>query len=295
MGMLIAMSIWGFAWAIGKLAALQLALAPLIFWRFTISAAGLLVFLLASRQSLRLPRLVWLPVLVGGSSMALYNYFFFAGVRNGLSGAGGVLVTTTNPIITFLLVALFRRRLLKWGDILGLMLGFIGGMLMLRIWEIEEVQFLKSGNLFFLLASFTWAFSTFAGRRAGTVIPPVVFTFYTFFLAALLTFPFAGNNAGEQLLAAVAHNDFFIWQLLFLTVVTNSFATGIYFNATKVLGSSRASSFIFLVPATAMLGSWLIFGEKPQLTTLSGGALALLSVMILNRRPANERNLVGKV
>ena len=36
--------------------------------------------------------------------LSFYNYCFFTGTQLGLAGAGGVLVTTTNPIITMVLM-----------------------------------------------------------------------------------------------------------------------------------------------------------------------------------------------
>ena len=85
-------------------------------------------------------------------------------------------------------------------------------------------------------------------------------------------------------LAPIYFDSIFWWNLFYLASISTSFGTTIYFIASSRLGSAKASSFIFLVPASAMLSSWGILGEKPEWTTISGGLLAISAVYLLNRK-----------
>ena len=70
--------------------------------------------------------------------MTSYNYFYFKGTQVGLAGAGGVLVTTLNPINTAILAAILYKIRLYKKDIYGMILGLIGGGLIIEIWHSKQ-------------------------------------------------------------------------------------------------------------------------------------------------------------
>ncbi len=79
--------------------------------------------------------------------------------------------------------------------------------------------------------------------------------------------------------------DHLFWiNFLSLSIGSLAFATSIYFLAAMELGSQKASSFTFMVPAAAMIFAMIILGEKLELTTLIGGGMAILAVYLINRK-----------
>ena len=75
------------------------------------------------------------------------------------------------------------------------------------------------------------------------------------------------------------------WGIIFyLSIFATTFGATVYFTAAGKMGSGRASSFIFLVPTSAMFFSWLLLGEVPQLSTIIGGLIAIFAVYLLNRK-----------
>ena len=64
--------------------------------------------------------------------MTVYNYFYFRGTQLGLAGAGGVIVTTLNPIITSLLAVIIFKDILKLKDVWGAVLGLTGGAFIIK-------------------------------------------------------------------------------------------------------------------------------------------------------------------
>ena len=65
----------------------------------------------------------------------------------------------------------------------------------------------------------------------------------------------------------------FWWNLVYLALVATTFGTTVYFFAAQKLGSGKASSLLFLVPAGALFFGWLFLDERPGVFTLTGGAL----------------------
>lgn len=226
--------------------------------------------------------------IIGAVFLSLYNFFFFSGTRIGLPGAGGVLVTTMNPIFTFILTAMIARQQFYRKDMIGLILGFIGGSLILNIWRFSLAEILASGNLYFLLCALSWAFLTITSSRTKAYISTLNFSFWTFIFSALITLPFVVD---APLLEIFHFKGVFWLNLLLVSVGSMAFAMTIYFIGTVRLGSEKASSFIFAVPVSAMGFSMLFLGEKLTLSTGVGSVLAILAVYLINKKHPLETAL----
>jgi drug/metabolite transporter (DMT)-like permease len=69
--------------------------------------------------------------------------------------------------------------------------------------------------------------------------------------------------------------------------IVTSLATTIYFYATSKLGSAKASSFIFLVPFSAAVSSFILLDEELEFHTLIGGVLGIAAVYMIQRKVRN--------
>lgn len=275
------MLIWGLSWSNGKIIASYLPAQLLMFWRFMIATLSLLPIILIKKMDLCIPKKAIPPVIVCSSMLTLYNYFFFAGTKVGLAGAGGVLVTTTNPIFTYILTLIIFRKIPAFFKIIGLFLGLLGGCILLKIWSLNWQQLVNGGNFMFLMCSFTWAFITLVSPKALEHVNIFVYSFWTFFLSTLFSIPFVYNMN----LLLVFKLDWIFWiNLLAVSIGALSIATSIYFNATSKLGPDKAASFIFVVPIGAMGFSMIIFNEALKWNTCVGGILAIFAVYLINRK-----------
>jgi len=277
--LILAMVAWGGSWPSGKLAAGTAPPEVLTFWRFLITIPAFLPILLMQRQTARLTRRAILYGLLGAVCIVSYNANFFRGLRYGMPGAGGVLVTTLNPILTTALAALAFRRRLRPRQIIGLLLGLIGGLFLLEIWALSPQHLMQTGNLFFVLAAASWAVLTIISEKSRAVLPLLTFSFYVYCFAALLDFFL---TTPEQIFSAFHASPVFWINTAYLAVFATAFATTVYFLASSRLGSGRASSFIYTVPVSAVLISWMLLGEIPKWTTLIGGAIGVSAVYLIN-------------
>ena len=283
----VAMAFWGGAWSVAKLVTGTITVQTVVFYRFFISALAILPVVFIFRQDFRLDTRGFLWILCGAALFTAYNELFFTGVKLGLAGAGGVLVTTTNPIFTYVLVViLFRHRLSLWA-VVGLALGFFGGCVMLRIWTFEAEEIFRLGNGIFLISAVVWAGVTVVSGHAQKTVHFSTYTFYFYLFSAVLSLPFSLIN-GDTLLV-FSQGAVFWLQLLYLSLFAMAFAASVFFIASNRLGSHRASHFVFLIPAFALLSSFLILGEVPRWYTVTGGLMALGAVYILNRPAVNGR------
>lgn len=277
---------WGISWPIAKMTTQSTPPEVLIFWRNLATSLALSPILFFYRDHLKISTKAMVNVLAGAILMSVYNYLFFAGLRDGLAGLGGVIVTTVNPLMNYSILILLGWHRVTKNEIVGLCLGLLGGIFLLRIWEIDRELLLRGGNFFFLVASFLWAVLTVVSSHSKNFLHPIIFSFYVYCLSTILTFPVAYR---EDFLV-VLQNGFSFWLgIFYLSAISTGFGTTVYFISSSKLGSGKASSFIFLVPGTAILSSWVFMGEVPALTTVFGGTIALLAVKIIQGKERKQK------
>jgi drug/metabolite transporter (DMT)-like permease len=275
------MIIWGVSWASAKMITNYTNFEVILFWRLIVTFVSLVPVLWITKDSFRITKKALPYVVSGGLVMLFYNALFFLGLRNGLAGAGGVFVTTLNPIVNFFLVAILYKYHLHLWEYLGLALGLLGGFIILKIWGLSIGALLDGGNVYFILAAFTWAVLSIITAQSKMYISPITYSLYLYGFATVVSFCMALPYDWMQPLSF----DYLFWiNIFYLASISTSFGTTVYFIASSRLGSARASSFIFLVPASAMLSSWALLGESPEWTTILGGLLAISAVYLLNRK-----------
>ena len=278
--LVIAMIIWSGSWTSGKLVANAAPAELTLFWRCLLSALALapLVYLTGDKFLLRPGQYFWAAL--GGAILTGYSFLFFIGLKTGYAGAAGVLVTSMNPIFTYFLTRLIFKHTFTGRDAIGLMLGFLGGMILLEVWHMSQEKILIGGNLFFLFCALVYAFVTLTTNVATRTTSIIAYSFYINLFGAAYLLPFVGN---KFYLLPTFNNVSYWLNVFYLGVISNAFATTVYFFAVSKLGSARASAYIFIVPATALAMAAGYLGEQVRATTVIGGIIALLAVTILRR------------
>jgi drug/metabolite transporter (DMT)-like permease len=280
-GIIISMFFWGLSWPSGKVLTGYMSLFNFAVCRYFIVLVTLIPILLVSKTKFSLIRKGIPFVLAAGFFLALYSYLFYQGLKHGYAGAGGVLVTTLNPIMAYTIGIIISKKWPRKNEFFGLLLGVIAGSLLMKIWD-HASNILESGNLYFLSAAFTWAVMSKFTSKAGLFGSSLSFSFWQYGTAVLCLVPWM--NFSE----AVSYfhiTDFVFWgNFFFSSAIVTSLATTLYFYATTKLGAEKASSFIFLVPVAAEFSAWLFLNEPVYIHTIVGGLFGMMAVYMINRR-----------
>ena len=206
---------------------------------------------------------------------------YFKGTQIGQAGLGGVITTSLNPVITTILVVLLFKHTIQQKEIVGILMGIFGGLILIKIWSVDIYQLFNSGNIYFVFGAVLWAIVTLLTQKAKSDMNVVTFSFWMYAISIVIAYPFAA----EYSILSVFSFDWIFWiNFLSLSIGSLAFATSIYFFAAMELGSQKASSFTFMVPAAAMIFAMIILGEKLELTTLIGGGMAISAVYLINRK-----------
>jgi drug/metabolite transporter (DMT)-like permease len=281
--MIISMFLWGLSWPSGKILTNYCSAVNFAVYRYIVVVATLFPILFFLKVSLKVKKEGIPAILASGILLAVYSYFFFKGLKNGSAGAGGVLVTTMNPIMAYLTGIIIDRRAPSKNAVIGLGLGLIAGSILLKVWSNSGAVF-ASGNLYFLLAAFVWAVMSKITARGANYGSSLGFTLWQYVITLLCLLPLM--NVHEFGLVLQIRDSLFWGNLFFSSAIVTSLATTVYFYTTTRLGAEKASSFIFMVPMAAALSSWLFLGEKILLHTAIGGAIGIMAVYAINKRKA---------
>ncbi len=280
-GMVISMLIWGLSWPSNKVLTNYCSVVNFTVYRYAIVIVTMLLLLKALKIGYKITTAGIPAVVASGVLLALYCFFLFKGLKSGTAGAGGVLVSVMNPVLAYVIGIVIGRKLPVGREFIGLVLGLVAGVVLLKAWENTSI-FSHGGNLYFLLAALTWSVMskvTSFGSRYGMSLAFSLWQYAVTFLCLIPLTDFA------ELQRAVYITDPLFWlNLFFGSAIVTALATTIYFYTTTRLGSEKASSFIFLVPFGAAVSSRILLGETIHWNTSTGGMLGIAAVYIMIKK-----------
>jgi drug/metabolite transporter (DMT)-like permease len=279
--LVISMLIWGVTWSSAKVLSNYGSAISIAYIRFWVTIMTLLPAIKLFKIDYNIKKSGWLNVIGAGICMAVYGLVFFKGLQNGLAGAGGVLVTTLNPIFSFMIGLVISRQLPKKYEGMGLGIGLLAGVVLLQVWE-NSSDIFASGNLYFVAAGFIWALMGKISSKGGKAGHPIAFSLWLQTTAAIgMTF-FVDFN---EVFTILKQGDTKFWlNMIWFSSINSAVATSCFFYATMSLGAEKTSTFVFLVPAGAVFSSWLFLDEPVMLHTILGGVLGILAVLVINKK-----------
>ena len=277
--LILAMLFWGIGWTALKVLTVSLPMDIIVFWRFFIMSLAFLPILYFLKVPFNLNKSS-LKYIAGSSVLNIaFMVFSFFGVKHGLAGSGGVIITTLSPVMTFLLVAIIFKKHLQISQYFALAIGMISGIIMLQLNDLS--LFFNGSSSYFLACAIIWAGVTILSQHSQKHIHPIHYSFLISIIATVSTFIYAFNSD----LTIVFEQDTKFWiALIYLAVFGQTIATTIFFMASGKLGSQVTSSFMFLVPLFALLSAWLILDEPIELHILVGGSISLIAVYLINKK-----------
>ena len=279
--LIISMILWGLSWPANKVMRSFSDPVTLGVMRYSVVILSMVPMLLLMKVRIKISKTGIFFVVISGLLMSVYNYTFLEGLHKGDSGAGGILVTTLNPIFAYTLGILLARRKPTTNETIGILLGAAAGVVLLKLWD--NINILSNpSNALFLGSALLWSVMSKFTSRSKEFGNPLAFTWWMYVVTLLTLLPFVDYGTLGKL--ATSPEPKFWWNLMFTSVIVTSFATTMYFIATSRIGAERASSFIFTVPLCAGISALCILGEPLMWHTITGGIIGIGAVYILNKK-----------
>jgi drug/metabolite transporter (DMT)-like permease len=253
------------------------------FLRFLVATPLMVLILILSKKSLRIPRkeALWLVVL-GLTGVTLLYLFQFLGIHYTNAPTASVLINT-NVIFIAILSTLFLRETLTKKRIAGIVLSFIG-VFVIMFSDISKQQWTTS-NLFFigsilmLLSAFCWALYSYVGKRLLKTYDGTVITTYAFLLGTLFYVPFVAPN----ILPILQQTTLYGWlAVLYLAVICSIFGYLGWYYALKHIDASKAAVFLNFIPLFTIVMSFFL-GSPLTWFFLLGAGLIIYGVYLTQK------------
>jgi len=277
--LILAMFLWGAGWSALKILTYELEMPIILFWRFFLMSITFLPILFFLKKPISLNKSSLKFILSSSVLNIAFMVSSFFGIKYGTAGAGGVIITTLSPIMTFILVYIVFKTKLHLNQLIGIVIGLIGAFVMLELNDMN--LFFNGSNIYFLLCAMIWAGVTVLSQHSHLHIHPVHYSFFISVIATIVTFIYGYSSDLSKVFSQ--SKEFWI-ALIYLAVLGQSLATTIYFIASSKLGSEKTSSFMFLVPLFALLTASLLLNEDIQKHILIGGFFSMLAVYFINKK-----------
>lgn len=287
--------IWGSQFVFNELALKSISSISIAASRALIGAITLTLILACSRQgrnqivdtnSSENSRL-WQRFFVIGLFEATLPFVFTAwGQEQVNSGVAAILIGMT-PIFTIVLSRiLIPGDKFKFGNIISVILGFAGLVVLLSSASSSEKINTVQGQLAILLAALSFALALVLVKLLPE-LPPILLARNVLLCAAiqlvpisLLIEPTALYRISSEALLSV----------LFLGSMCGGVAYLLYFTLVQQAGPTFASLSSYLVPVLGVMLGAVFFHERIQLSTLVALAIILLALAATNLRSQNTKN-----
>jgi drug/metabolite transporter (DMT)-like permease len=281
--------LWGSSFLWIKIALRGLSPVQITLVRLALGAAVLLVIVRARR--LRLPRdgRIWAHFTIAAfMANALPYWLFGVGERTVPSNLAGALNATTPLWTLAIAVAVGTERRPSVLRILGLVIGFLGALLILAPWNADLAGSLAGAAACLAAAlSYGVSFVYMARHLTGRGIPPLVLSACQLATATAIlavATPIAGRQPVHLAADVVA-------SIAVLGLLGTGIAYVLNYRLITDDGPTAASAVTYLLPVVAVILGAAVLSEPLTWQLLAGTALVLTGIALVQRRRARRASL----
>lgn len=279
---------WGLVWPIYKIALNYTP--PFLFAGMRTLLGGILLslVLLPKWKEIRWKKTWYIYVIA-----AFFNIMIFNGVQTyGLqflpSGLFSVIVYL-QPVLVVLLAWLWLKESLTLMKTVGMIIGFLGVVAV--SFDGISGQVSLYGILLAFITGLGWAIGTVYVKKTSGIVNGLWLVAIQNIIGGIVL---SGLGLGVENVSDIQWNLPFLSILLFGALLGVTGATAVYNKLMRSGESSKVSSFTFLVPLIAVLLGTIFLQEPFTLSLLVGLVLILLSIYIINRKPASKEEKSGE-
>ena len=251
---------------------------PFIFLSVRIFIAAVILFLIAAVSRA--------PIAIGTSAIAKSSFigFFlhacylggvFFAISKGLPAGVAAVVTSLQPVLVSVLAVKVLGERLRARQVLGLVLGFTGVVLVLV--PTFDTSIPASGVIGILIALIGSTTATLLQKKIGAGVPLIAGTAYQYLASGSVLAIAAALSGGTHIQWSGRFIAAFVWLIVVLSV-------GAILLLLWLLNTGSAasvSSLLYLVPPATALEAFSLFGEKVNTQGFLGIGITALGVWLV--------------
>jgi len=283
--------IWGASFLFMKVALTGVSFGQVAWSRIMLGALTLGVVALVTRA--RFPRqlIVWLHYTVIAITFCVVPYLLFAWAEQYISSSLASIFNAVTPITTAIMATLvFRVEKLNWGQILGVLVGMVGVVVIVAPWQVGALLGDWRGQLACLGAVTCYGFALGYLRRflAPYKVPSITAAFMYIGIAAVVMLLLTPVVAWQPV-------SLDIWVVLSL-IGLGALGTGIVYisnmNVFAAWGPTATSGVTYVTPIVGVILGVLLLQESLGWHEPIGAALVFVGILLTQQRIRLHRRAV---
>jgi drug/metabolite transporter (DMT)-like permease len=259
----------------------QIPPVSLAFYRWLLASLIMLPFgwQRFSVEWIAVKRSGWYLLVAAVTGVTMFNTFVYVGGHYTSAINLSLIGTTSSPIISVALAAVFLHERIGWMKLVGMIICITGVLYLLSKGDLQNLLSLQftRGDGWVLLAALAFSIYNTLVKRKPAAISPINFLFVVFAMGTIILFPFY--------VWEIMHSKPIVWTInlvliiLYLGIGASVLCFMIWNTAIHKLGAGTTALFGNLIPVFATLEAILILNE--QITWVHGISFTLVIIGLL--------------
>ncbi|MGB8817048.1 MAG: DMT family transporter [Rhizobiaceae bacterium] len=273
--------LWGGSFFFARIAVQEITPLWLVFFRVSIAAAALYLFLAATGQWKSFRTIPFLPFLgLGLLNNAIPFSLIFAG-QTEIGASLASILNATTPFLTVIAANLFTPdEKASPGKIMGTLLGIAGAVVIVGPAAFSGLGAPLWAQMAVIGAAASYALASVYAKRFRAV-PPLHTATGQLSASTLIMLPVALLAHGFPAVTSVSSHAWLA--VLALALASTAFAYTLFFRIIAEAGATVVSLVTLLVPVSAVLLGMAFLGESLSFSQLAGMGLIAAGLIVLNR------------
>jgi len=282
-----AVVIWGASFVATKVALRYTSPDVVVWLRFAMGVVILGIAVFAGRKFALPEKRDWSYLaLLGFLGISFHQWLQSTGLVTAQATTTGWIVSTI-PVFMALLGWLALKEKLRWLQWTGILLSAFGVLLVVTRGDLSLLasgKFGTVGDFLILVSAVNWAVFSVLSRRGLQKYPAVLMMFYVMAFGWLFSSVLFFAQGGLSQIGRIPWDG---WAgIAFLGIFCSGLAYIFWDDALQALPVAQTGAFLYLEPVVTVIVAAIILGEHLYLATLTGGALILAGVWLVNRKKA---------
>ncbi|MBI1793958.1 MAG: DMT family transporter [Chloroflexi bacterium] len=282
--------VWGGTFIATKIALQEVSPATIVWLRFAMGVVILGAAVLIRKQFAIPQKSEWLYfALLGFIGVTFHQWLQATGLQTAQATTTAWIVATT-PVFIAILGWLVLKEKLNWIQVSGIAAAALGVLLIVSKGNLGALFSGKEGtigDLLVFISAPNWAIYTILSRRELARHPAARMMFYVMLLGWLFTTVWIfGFGPG---LSEIPNITLKGWgAILVLGIFGSGLAYIAWYDALQALPASQLGVFLNIEPLVTTLIAASLLGEPITLLVLSGGAIIIFGVWLVNKKIATD-------
>ena len=276
---------WSGNFVLGRAVHSSIPPISLVYWRW---AGALLILLPFSWRHLKaqlpLLRVHWISLcMFGFLGVSCFNTFIYIALQS-TTATNAVLINSIIPVLIVLLSWIFGGICITWRQASGMAVSFAGVISIVCRADFGQLLSMEinSGDIWVLLAVFSWALYTVLLRKRPANLHPLSFLTAIIIAGLVILTPLYAWELSQGRLIVATPAAFF--SLLYVALFPSVLAFIFWNQAVAQVGSNKAGLFLHLMPVFGTILSIILLGELFHLYQLAGIGLIFTGIYLTTVR-----------